>query len=213
MKKKVLVCLMVLLMGILSGCGMTEEEASEYVKASLDAAYKGEFDAFVEITDSTPEGAKAMYEENIVHTMEAAGFHEQEISDELADKYKQLFHDLSKAVDYTVVEAMENQDGEFDVSVEIYPLMCISDITEEDVTEVLLSRIDKMKKHPSDKKITELTFEIIYEMLVENVKEPTYDDQIITQTVTVHKNENGKYYISEEDMLTLDSALFNQHKK
>ena len=49
MKKKLFVLLMILTMGILSGCGMTAEEASDYVKASLDAAYKGEFDSFVDL--------------------------------------------------------------------------------------------------------------------------------------------------------------------
>lgn len=208
MKKSLLVLLMILTMAVLSGCGMTEEEASEYVKASLDAAYKGEFEVFVEITDSTPEGAQAMYEENIVHTMEAAGFSEMKISDELTDKYKQLFLDILKIADYSVGEAHETENGEFEVSVEITPLKIFDEISEDKVSEAVISRIDKMKKYPGDKKITEITFEEIYEILSEELKEPSYGEEAIDHTVTVHKNEKGMYYISEEDMLTLDSALF-----
>lgn len=208
MKKKLLVFLMIFTMGLLSGCGMTEEEASEYVKASLDAAYKGEFDAFVEITDSTPEGAQAMYEENIIHTMEAAGFSDMELSDELTEQYKQLFLDISKAANYTVGNAEELEDGGFTVAVEIYPLEIFDEIDEEKITDAVVNRIEKLKKYPSDKKITEITFEEMYELLADAMKDPVYSDEMIIQSVGVHKNEKGMYFISEEDMLELDNALF-----
>ena len=213
MKKKLLVLLMILAMGILSGCGMTEEEASEYVKASLDAAYKGEFDAFVEITDSTPEGAQAMYEENMIHTMEAAGFSDLNLSDELTEQYRQLFLDISKVVNYTVGAAKECEDDGYDVTVEIYPLLLFDNIDEEAITEAVVERIEGMKKYPSDEKIVEITFEEMYEMLAEDVKAPVYSEEMVTQTVGVHKDEEGMYYILEEDMLALDNALFNLHDK
>lgn len=212
MKKKLLIVLMIFTMGILSGCGMSEEEASEYVKASLDAAYKGEFEAFVEITDSTPEGAQAMYEENMVHTMEAAGFPDQKISDELREKYRQLFFDISKSANYAVGEAYETDDGGYEVSVEIYPLTIFDKVNEEEITEIVIDRIEDMEKYPSDKKIVEITFEEMYEMLSEEIKNPSYYDDMVAQTVSIHKNEEGMYYISEEDMMTLDNVLFNLHK-
>lgn len=213
MRKRIVFLLLLSIIGILSGCGMSEEDASEYVKASLDAAYKGEFDAFVEITDSTPEGAQAMYEENVEHTMEAAGFSEMNLNNELTEKYRQLFLDISKTVDYTVGEAIENEDGDYDVEVIIYPLTIINDIDEELVTKTVISKIEKMEKYPKDEKITEITFEVIYEILSEKVKEPVYDGQKVKQIITVHKNEEGMYYISEEDMLALDNALFDLRNK
>ena len=196
-------------MGILSGCGMSEEEAAEYVKASLDAAYKGEFDAFVEITDSTLEGAQTMYEENMIHTLETAGFSDMDISDELTKKYRELFFDISKAVNYTVGDAKESEDDGYDVTVNIYPLMIFENITEEKVTDAVVERIDNMKKYPGEEKIVEITFEEMYTILSEEIKEPEYAEDMITQTVRVHKNEKGMYYISEEDMMNLDSALFH----
>lgn len=213
MRKRIVFLFLLSIIGILSGCGMSEEDASEYVKASLDAAYKGEFDAFVEITDSTPEGAQAMYEENIEHTMEAAGFSEMNLNNELTEKYRQLFLDISKTVDYTVGEAIENEDGDYDVEVIIYPLTIINDIDEELITKTVISKIEKMEKYPKDEKITEITFEVIYEILSEKVKEPVYDGQKVKQIITVHKNEEGMYYISEEDMLALDNALFDLRNK
>lgn len=212
MKKKLFVFLMILTMGILSGCGMTAEEASDYVKASLDAAYKGEFDAFVEITDSTPEGAKAMYEENIIHTMEAAGFSDMDISDELTKQYRQLFLDISKVANYTVGDAKETENGEYEVEVKIYPLTLFAQVSEDEVTEAVIDRIDGMKKYPSDNKIVQITFEELYDIYAEKMKEPEYSDEIVVQTVGVHKNEEGMFYISEEDMLALDKAMFELNK-
>ena len=213
MKKKFLMLLMILTMFVLTACGMTEEEASAYVKASLDAAYKGEFEEFVEITDSTIEGAQAMYEENMVHTMEAAGFSDMEINDELIGKYKQLFLDISKSVNYTVGAATETENGEFEVQVEINPLLVFTNISEEEITEAVIDRIMDMKKYPSDEKITEIAFEEMYEILVEEIKEPTYSDEKIVQSVGVHKDEDGMYYISEEDMLALDNVFFDLENK
>lgn len=212
MRKKLLVILMILTMCLLGGCGMTEEEASEYVKASLDAVYKGEFDAFVEITDSTPEGAQAMYEENIIHTMEAAGFSDMQISEELTEKYRQLFHDVSKLANYTVGEAAESDDG-YNVSVEIYPLTLFADVTEKEVTKAVVNKIDGMKKYPGDEKVVEITFEVLYEIYADKIKSPEYSDEKVVQTVGVHKNEKGMYYISEEDMLKLDNAMFELSNK
>ena len=53
----------------------------------------------------------------------------------------------------------------------------------------------------------------MYEMLAEDVKAPLYSEEMVTQTVGVHKDEDGMYFISEEDMLELDNALFNLHDK
>ena len=213
MRKIILGFLMILTMSILSGCGMSEEDASAYVKASLDAAYKGEFEDFVEITDSTPEGAQAIYEENIIHTMEAAGFSNMELSDELTQKYKQLFLDISYAANYVVGDAKESDDGGYDIEVEIYPLILFSEISEDVITEAVIDRINGMDKYPGEKKITEITFEEIYNILSEKVNEPEYSEEKSTVTVSIHKNEKGMYYISEEDMLHLDKVMFELNKK
>lgn len=206
MKKKLLVFLTILVLGVLTGCGMTEEEAKDYVKASLDAAYKGEFDAFVDITESTPEGAKAMYEENIVHTMEAAGFSEKNLDEELIEKYEQFFFELAKVADYEVGAATKAESGDYAVEVTVRPLI-IFDGSGDEVTEKLLDRIDDMEKHPSDEKIIKMSFEIMYDILSEKLEKPEYGEEV-SVTINLQKNEEGMYLISEEDMLALDSVLF-----
>ena len=88
-----------------------------------------------------------------------------------------------------------------------------TNISEEEITEAVIDRIMDMKKYPSDEKITEIAFEEMYEILVEEIKEPTYSDEKIVQSVGVHKDEDGMYYISEEDMLALDNVFFDLENK
>ena len=77
MKCLVLVLVLALSAWTLSGCGgMSEDEAKEYAQAVLDASYKGEFDSYMELTDSTEEEAREMYEGNMDATMAAVGFEE-----------------------------------------------------------------------------------------------------------------------------------------
>lgn len=206
MKKKLLICLTVLVMGILTGCGMSEEDAKAYVEASLDAAYMGEFDAFVEITDSTPEGAAAMYDENMEHIMESAGFSDLELDDELTANYKQLFLNLIKKADYSVGDAVKNDDS-FSAEITVKPLI-IFDGIEAELTEAVLNHIAEMDKLPNDDEITKIGYEEMYKILSSKVEAPDYSDETVSVTINLHKNDKGMYEISEEDMLTLDNALF-----
>ena len=43
----------ILLVGLLSGCGMREKDAKAYVTATLDASYKGKFEEYKKQTDAT----------------------------------------------------------------------------------------------------------------------------------------------------------------
>ena len=64
MKSLVLILVLALSAWTLTGCGgMSEDEAKEYAQAVLDASYKGEFDSYMELTDSTEEEAREMYED------------------------------------------------------------------------------------------------------------------------------------------------------
>ena len=207
MKKKLLVLLTILIMGILTGCGMKEDEAKAYVEATLDASYKGEFEAFVEITDSTPEGAAAMYDENMEHIMQSAGFDEQELGEELTENYKQLFLALIKKAEYSVGEAVKNEDSSFSVEVEVRPMTIFNDI-EEELTEAVIEHISGMDEYPDDNEIKNISFQEMYDILSDKVEVPTYSEETVDVFINLHKNDNGMYEISEEDMLTLDNALF-----
>ena len=118
--KNVIVALLVLIMGTLSGCAAFQKfDASGYTKACLDATYKGEFDEYIKLTKQTKEDAEKTYNQNLelaTQQLTAVG-----VSEELSEKYMQLFTDLFKNTKYTVKEAKEGKDKNYTVEVEIEP--------------------------------------------------------------------------------------------
>ena len=84
-KKGLLAALVILAMMVLSGCGMSAEDAQSYAKSVLDANYKGEFKDYVEWTKSSEKEAKELYEENIDTTMKASGSFRRTVSQLQAD--------------------------------------------------------------------------------------------------------------------------------
>ncbi|MFR3391478.1 MAG: hypothetical protein ACLTT1_13425 [[Clostridium] scindens] len=59
-KKGLLAALVILAMMVLSGCGMSAEDAQSYAKSVLDANYKGEFKDYVEWTKSSEKEPKEL---------------------------------------------------------------------------------------------------------------------------------------------------------
>ena len=84
----------------------------------------------------------------------------------------------------------------------------IFDGIESELTDAVLDRISKMDKHPDDTEINKIGYEEMYNILVAKVETPVYGDETVKVTIGLHKNDKGMYEISEEDMLTLDNALF-----
>lgn len=207
MKKKLLALLMVVVMATLTACGgFSTEDAKDYVQATLDASYKGEFNAFVEVTDATMEESEQMYNENIDNTMAQSGFGDLGLSEELVANYRQLFIDLMKASKYTVGEATETDNG-FAVEVTVEPLECFVGL-EADLTDVLMDKVMAMDTFPTDEEITVLSFECMYDLMLERLAAPAYGEAT-SVTVYISENADGEYEISDSDLMTLDSALFS----
>ena len=121
MKSLVLILVLAVSAWTLTGCGgMSEDEAKEYAQAVLDASYKGEFDSYMELTDSTEEEAREMYEGNMDATMAAVGFEEMGASQEMQEDYRQLFLDMAKLAKYSLGEVTEIEDG-FEIQVTVEP--------------------------------------------------------------------------------------------
>ena len=118
---------------LLGGCGskMTADDAKSYAQACLDASYKGEFDEYLSQTDSTKEEAQEMYDNGINLTMEASDIENSGVSQELQDKYRQMFIDLYKSADYTLDNAKEDGEDGFTVDVTVKPFRIFEGLDDE----------------------------------------------------------------------------------
>ena len=208
MKKKILAIIAaVLCIGtLLSGCGskMTPEDAQAYVASALDAAFKGELDEYMKQTDSTREEAQAMYDLGIETNMQNSGFEDAGISEELQEKYRQLYMDLYKQVDYTLGNAQETEDG-FTVDVTVKPFT-IFDTLNEDLLHIVETD-PTAAALTTEAEMNEFVYQKMYELMSASAEEPTYGEPV-TITVHVTKNSDGIYTINEDDLSQVDLAAF-----
>lgn len=208
MKKSALAILLVVVMGMLAGCGgLKPEDAKAYAQAILDASYKGEFKEYIKQTDSTEEEAEKLYEESIDETMSAEGFQELGMSDELLADYRQLCKDLAKQAKYSIGDAKETDNG-FEVTVTVEPFNGFEGI-EDKFNEVVAAEAEKIDPSTSAEEINELLFQKMYDLMAEAVANPTYGE---TTTVTLHvvADSEGVYSIPDDDLTTIDTTLFPQ---
>ena len=199
--------LLLLLAAMLAGCGggMTAEDAKEYVQAVLDASYKGEFDSYMELTDSTEEEARSMYEGNVEATMATVGFEEMGISEDMQADYRQLFLDLAKQAKYTLGEATEIENG-YEIEVTIEPFIGMNDL-ENELTNILMQDLAAAAEIPTEEELNQMTMQTLYDLLSEKVASPEYGEAQ-TMTVRVTADSDNVYSIPEEDTTALDSAMF-----
>lgn len=207
--KTVTIALFVLILGTLSGCANIQKfDASGYTKACLDANYKGEFDEYVKLTKSTKEEAEKIYKQNL--TVATQQFSSVGISDELSEKYTALFTDLFKNVKYTVKEAKEDKDKNYKVEVEIEPAQIFTGVLEATQSEVeaMVTEMAANGTIPSQDEIMEQTFQILYDKIAANMENITYGEKQVIE-ISVTKDSNNVYSISDEDYLKLDAAMYD----
>ena len=196
--KNVIVALLVLIMGTLSGCAAFQKfDASGYTKACLDATYKGEFDEYIKLTKQTKEDAEKTYNQNLelaTQQLTAVG-----VSEELSEKYMQLFIDLFKNTKYTVKD-------------EIEPAQVFEGVLEATQAEVetLVTAQAESGTIPSQDEIIEQTFQILYDKVSANMKNITYGEKQVIE-ISVTKDSNNVYSISQEDYLKLDAAMYDKN--
>lgn len=200
----------VLLVGstvLLAGCSskFTAQVATNYVESVLDASYKGEFDQYLKITDSTKEEAEQMYEDGMNTVVESFEIDGYDIPEELMDKYHELSVQIYKSAKYEVGEAKKYDDG-FIVEVSVYPFT-LMETFEDDFYAKVTEDADMLSNIATEEEYANYIYQTMYDVLKAKVDSPEYKDPE-TVKIEVYLDDDGKYNISEDDLYGVEEALF-----
>ena len=208
MKKRVfLAFLIAIAIIVLCGCGkLSEEDAKLYAESVLDASYKGEFEEYIKQTDSTEEEARNAYESNLGALMKESGFEEAGISEELQANYRQLFQDMLKSAKYHVGDAKEDTKDSFTIDVTVSAFTAFAGISEE-TNNWLTEQFVDATEVPEEAELNEMFFQKMYELMAAKISDPAYGEEMVV-AIHVKPDSDGVYYIPDEDLTAIDSALF-----
>ena len=145
--KKILGCILTVIIMVAAAAGiyfyMNRFDPVRYVQAVLDVSYKNKTTLYQEVADVSEKEAKAVFEKNLDATMQ--GFDASDMPDSLKGKYRELFGEIAKKVNYTVGEAQKEKDGTYIVSVKVKPITLFTD-----TYDLFLSRAEQYAKEVTD---------------------------------------------------------------
>lgn len=209
-----IVLMMVMTVAMLSGCGPKKpapEEAQAYVKAVLDLMCTGDYDHTVDLAD-IEEGKESETRDALVDQMIAEIGDKQNLNDEVEGSLRDLMVAALEKAKYSVGEAVETDDGGYDVTVTIEPLQIFTGITDELNTvleEKVAAESDKILAM-SEEEQTNYVMEIVIDLLNKNVEKPKYDK---AEEVVVHygiiEDKSGVYGCTEAEGEKLGKKLFS----
>lgn len=200
-----------ILLVVFSGCSQFFDR-SGYIQDMLDATYKGKFEEYARITDSTVGEIESDYNDFIQHETEVflrfAGLSQDDvIPNDLMDQTAQTIKDLYSQVRYTVDES--DRDG--NVNIEIEPLDIYNALYPEFLSFNQTFREknnDYEFQDYTDEEFTREYLSPLIRLLTEYAAAPTYRDPV-TVTVNVALDNNGKYGISDESVAEIYNALID----
>lgn len=118
-KRKVAVLLVVVMIaGLFAGCSsLPEFDASKYLQALLDCIYKNDTTQLAELKVMSEEEADTVYNSTLDLTV-ANTFSGMQASDEMKQRYRDIYADIFSKVNYTVKTSQKQADGSYIVTVE-----------------------------------------------------------------------------------------------
>lgn len=185
---------------LVTACGPSFD-AGKYVQSGLDVATRGEYTDYVKITGISEEEAQQEYDDilnSFTEQMEELG-----LSDEMNEKYRTFFVDLLEKTKYEIKEVREGEEKDsYEVDVEIQPVTGVFNDLEDELNNLAndyLAELLTSGEIPTEEEITAWAVEQVYELLAARLDDVSYGDSEIV-TVTVAKGDDGKYFVSDEDI-------------
>lgn len=205
MKKLVALVLAGVMLFSLGGCGAVEFDAQGYVQAVLDAKFHREYEDYAEIIGVKAEEAKEQMESEFNESLETAmqGMGLSSTEEEMA-QYIQMEADVRAKVQYTVAEAVKDEDGNYTVEVTITPIPAYDNL-ESVFTDKLMSAV---QTGATEDKYMSVFLESFQECI-----DSVVAGEPVTFTFHVTGEENGNqtvYSVSEDEMLNVDLVATGQ---
>lgn len=212
-KKLSIFVLTIIMLFQLTGCSVFEsknKKYASYVTSLLDANYKGQFETFIDLTDSDEEAVQAAYDEGIAYLADALiAYYGIELVDDgtIKNEFIELTKNIYAAAKYEAQTAIKSGDT-YTVEVLVYP-MDILQTTYDDVIAYIQSFNEKKEAGEFDEYEIE-EYEVafaqgIIDILNDAIPNISYLDATST-IVTIQTDENN-YFISDDDFTKLDNNL------
>lgn len=213
MKKVAVVLGMVGMLASVAAC-KPKFDAAGYVESYVESNYKGDFKEYAEICKVDESKPKEIYDkaiDSLVQNMSAG----LTLDDESTKKFEKLAADMLGSVKYTVDDKTDYKDGKFTVKVTAECLQMKVDTNEafeigkkvgEKAAEDYLKTHKKIDQNAYQQLLQDKMKDALYEYFETILKNATYGEPKEI-TVTIEKNSEGLYGISETEETKLANAL------
>lgn len=202
-KRYASVVLILALCTSIAACSKAEDfDAEAHVKGSLDAFYHGEYKEYADCLGISEDEAKKQIEGDFEKSIAAQFEASDGISEEGIAAYTEKMHEVKRLAKYEVLEAVETEDGNFTVKVQVEP----SDVfqTLEKSAGEVSNELIAQGKAESDPDVFET---VLCESVRKSIDRNTYRNPSAVE-VKVTKADSGVYILEEREMDRLEAAMF-----
>ena len=160
------------------------------------------------MTGSSREEAKAMYDSVIENAISASDLESNGVSQDLIDKYRQLYIDLYKNARYEITNVIKLPSEEFELEVTVWPFAIMQSLQDK-VMQEMENDPTIQDGNQTEEELYQIVYQKIYDIIsaqlggAEEYGSPT----VVTVRVELDGNE---YYVPDEDYVAIDNALVGQ---
>lgn len=213
-KMAVVIISLMLIVMMAAGCGSkkpTAEDAKAYVQATMDLMCTGDYDHSVELSD-IEEGQETatrdkMIDDALIELTGSIG-----LDDEASAQFKDFMIKALGMAKYTVTDAVETEDGGFDVTVSVEPLKIYEGATDE-----FLNKMPDNLGHSyaelaamTEEERNNVIYKALFAFLTERLDDPVYGE---AEDVVVHygilDEEQNVYGCTSSEGQKLGEKLFS----
>lgn len=203
---------MTLLVALTTLTGCAKFDSSKYIESMLDSLYKGQHDAYADITNTSVDQLQINFQDGLNAEIEKLlsylniSENAANVNEDTRKNARDLFTSLYAAANYTVGQA----DAQGYVTITIAPINIFA-LAKEDLTNY----VNDFHAGNDAGKFADLTDEEFFSQYVQGVldilnakiPELDYGD---SQTVTVQvKNTNNIYSITDDEFLSIDRYIID----